>query len=583
MKDKSKLLLLHQGHYDLVIDSVDLNFVISNELTASICALALSGKHEQAESLWEAKKTKLNLQQKIHCCFHLSIAEIRKSNLRKAKYYLKLNLELDLKKQYPETSQGIAFYFYYLGHYRRAIKIATKVYRQAIEAHDSYLQTLSLDIIAHCKIQTGYLSQGLKLFDEVKKIAQINSYEKLAFVVEIAKMNYSIEAGNFFSRGLEEIDYLQKQFKVVDSYSEANIALLRARQNILIGDWEMAEDILNNSSQIIYGFENRRQEVHLHIRQADIAFRRNNLLMAQHFIRAARLCLPYILDKTFEIRILMMEHKLVKQDLEKASKLKKQIKLLFLQSPFFFDPIFCDSEICNELTLKFREVTPLTRDRNQFSNSEIDSTNELIRFNYLGLLPEFLGFNNLDVLYIMDNFMGIIKSHKGVSLLPSKFSPMQRRILVYLNETKSATKEALIKSLWNYTYDPFRHDAIVYAAILNLRKCLGINSSLLETSESGWRLKSTLKVIFQTYPKKIEKIVDEFPELPEVENNLNYRQVKALIIATEGSFWTVAKYKAHFQISTMSAWRDLNSLVNLKKIYIRGHGKLTTYHLLKSK
>ena len=59
---------------------------------------------------------------------------------------------------------------------------------------------------------------------------------------------------------------------------------------------------------------------------------------------------------------------------------------------------------------------------------------------------------------------------------------------------------------------------------------------------------------------------------------LNHRQLEAINRIPIEGFWTVPTYKEAFSVSTMTAFRDLKNLVQLKLLTRRGHSRLTTYH-----
>jgi DNA-binding winged helix-turn-helix (wHTH) protein len=593
------LLKLHQGHYQDVVDGVQSNEKNTSDLTALICSLAFIGQQIQAENLWLAKKNLLNLRQQLRCCLHLAIVETRRSNLKKARFFLKLNLKTDSKLFYPDTLQGIAFYHYYLGHYLKAIKFAERAYRSSIKVNDNYLELLSLDVIAHCHVQTGRLSSGLKLFEDINARTQTLNYDKLQIAVDTAKFSYEIEAGYYFALSAQKIIALQSQVSVKDAYTQTNIAMLLARQYILMGKWQEAEDLLHKTAPVLYGFENRRQEVHLHIRFADIALRRNDIASAQHFIHSARLCLQQIVDKTFEIRVLLMEYKIKKaqSDSPVLMDLQEQIDSLFYKYPFFFDPLFSAAVISVRLDEVIKEKSPLQKLYQLSLMQPRQAFQQATGYLYFGLFPTLLNLPSGDVLCVTEANQIIGKDRMGIRFLQGKLSQLQIRILLFLNNREVASKSDLIESVWKYTYDPIRHDAMVYAAIVALRKSIEPFGGWIETTDEGWRLRVSMCLLGSQKPMPVKnslsKNVKDFLPLEvsglssyqdqsglhEFDEALNYRQLQACKRFPELGHWTVPTYQNYFKISTMTAWRDLNLLVKSKIFRVRGHGKLTSYHL----
>ncbi|MES2767928.1 MAG: DeoR family transcriptional regulator [Bdellovibrionota bacterium] len=159
-------------------------------------------------------------------------------------------------------------------------------------------------------------------------------------------------------------------------------------------------------------------------------------------------------------------------------------------------------------------------------------------------------------------------------------TPQLRKIILCLSEGKEMDKEELITRVWGYKYDPLRHDNIVYSAMTLLRKLLGEKSSWLVTTESGykWLAGVEIKSHLTNEAQNIEAII---PKKLDVNfNTLNFRQMKILQFLKNNESIDVQKCKKLFNVSDITASRDLSSLTRSNSLIRVGKGRAIRYVLV---
>lgn len=606
---------VHRGEYQELIDTIPHGTTNFDELVALICAFAFRGHVLQAKALWNVKKRGLSLSQKVHCLFHLMVATTRSSQFSEAIFYLKKMAALDAGYRRAETLQAIAIYCYFCGNYLKALYWGNKAYHQSLRQQSSYLQVLSMDLMSHSMVHTGKISQGLKFFAETIRVAKLHRYEQIATSIQYSHDSYEILIGKYGAQTQQAIEKVKVYLKIKDAYTHSELALNQARLLLLEGRLDKAEFLLHQSAPAIYGNTNRRQEIHLLIRYIQLALLRGNINLCRQHLRAAQLCLTFVKDQTFKTRVRMMEYKINKLEGNEHDNEVLKLKIIkhFSKSPFLVDWAFTPPEILAWVWRKdfehpplFEQLTKLATPKGarQDCRGAVESAtgSEVFKevhkardyfehLGYYGVVAELLDMKAAQGLYLLGGSRLLLKEQSLITVSGGRLSPLLRKILGALATHRSMTKAELIEGVWGYDYDPLRHDAIVYVALQNLRKILGPCAKWLETTEGGWRFDSALHIFNLVAPGGEAPGAEGLGGAPsavvpsrrrldeEMDAKLNHRQSEALAQIPKSGFWTVPKYKKVFSVSTMTAYRDLKVLVDLKLLLRKGHGRLTTYHV----
>lgn len=577
---------MHRGYYQEVIEQIPPDTENPHLIMTLICAHSFRGNWLQAWTLWKVRNKLLTKTQILHCLFHLAVTATRSSKTKLSHSLLRTIKNIDPNTESAESAQALAFYFYFSGQFRRSLTLGKKSYLLAIKQNSVYLQILSMDLISHSLVQTGKVSEGLKFLADSIKLAESNHFSQIMTSIRYSRDSYELVIGRHDKNYQDIIDNIKSYLKIKDSYSHSHFALDQARLLLLQGKLNNAESLLNQCAPTIYANTNRRQEIHLLIRYMQLSLLRGNIQLCKQHLRSAQLCLQLVNDKTFEVRLLIMKYRILRaeESYPETSSLLLEIKKRFELAPFLLDVSYIDTEILDAIQNDDLEQTPLMKVILNFKKNRTESIFTLSKLGFYGLLIDQLYCLKSNSLHILPDSHLLLRNQEQIMITSQRISPLLSKVLDLIIKDRIVSKSLLIEIVWGYTYDPIRHDAIVYASMQNLRKVLGRYSYWIETSENGWQLNVDLQFTdlrtsgsnktFTVQQTKASILTGPY------HSDLNHRQTVALEEIPKIGFWTVPNYKKNFSISTMTAYRDLADLVAKKLFFTRGHGKLTTYHCL---
>jgi hypothetical protein len=150
------------------------------------------------------------------------------------------------------------------------------------------------------------------------------------------------------------------------------------------------------------------------------------------------------------------------------------------------------------------------------------------------------------------------------------------------------SKEELVRGVWGYdVYHPERHDGVLHGSLARIRKLLGEFSSWIEASELGYRLNPGVRVLEQkdsarrNSPEPVkQKPQPSLPALLKTDSVWNLRQYQALRLMEQGTVLGVTEYTRRFQISKITASRDLGGLHAAGAVRKFGRARATQYGLI---
>jgi DNA-binding winged helix-turn-helix (wHTH) protein len=206
-----------------------------------------------------------------------------------------------------------------------------------------------------------------------------------------------------------------------------------------------------------------------------------------------------------------------------------------------------------------------------------EKSTELLTRGYHALLPQALGLKGSEQALHLDVLPGkILAIDTGeVHVAPSP-TPLLRRFLEVLQKGP-ASKEELITQVWGHAYHPLRHDPLLYATALSLRRMLGKKSHWLETTEDGYRLHPHLR-IYRARQRR-EKDFQTKSDGPGLQQGLNHRQLKLLSQLKAEDYVHVKSYMKTHKTSEITACRDLASLCRQGYLIRSGRARATRYSL----
>ncbi len=587
--------LFYQGDYTTVLaQSYDRAGRAQPEALPFILgSLSFLGRTEECEALYFSQVEKLSPEQLAYAHFFLALGWTRRSRYKKAKRYLLLNKNLDAneKKKNAEihflATQGISFLFYYLGQFEKSQRWGKQSLRAALAFGDLWMKALSLDLLGNTLVQVGRINEGLSNLQSAIQVSKQIGNNSLMQAIEISRLIYQNEYGIDLPHCYVELKNKYHGLTTKDSYSKANLGLELSRQLMARGEFRTAGMQLETIAPLIYQTQNRRQEVRLNLRWAELSFLRNELSTALHFIRSGKKSLNYV-DQTYEIQLLGLEIKILKKldDLSSVGGLTQKL----LQLSENFQTVKNENILSRDLISASRKFKNSDDEIHQFlvkaSQSDEQARKIILKTGFFSWLFRFLPLVAGEK-YILLNFENkSMTSIDGqlISHRPGELSSLNYKILSTLAEGFK-TKQQLLETIWGYAYDPLRHDSLIYSAFSNLRKNLGEHAWFLETTELGYQLKAQVvdyankgKVYFSAAPQGLPKIVHHSLDR-YLKAGLNSRQIQIMQYLEQNQFIAVKKAQTLFLTSEITANRDLRALYEKKFVIRIGQGRATQYSL----
>ncbi|MBC7715254.1 MAG: hypothetical protein H7177_18050 [Rhizobacter sp.] len=577
------------GHYQqTILSSLDEKKTVSSrELPSLVGSLCFSGRLLEAKKIYKDSYQTLNDTEKSACRFFIGLANTRKSQYSKASKIFRVNLKSlhkesdSLQKFY--VYQGIAFYLFFVGKFELSMKWGLKSFDAAMDARDLYARSLSTDLLAHIKLRLGEINVGIDLLKTAEKLSRQIGNKSVTEAMEISELQYLAQYGYNRDNILTDLENKFNQFVSEDNYSRAAIGLELARQYTLRGRYDLSENILEKISSNIFATENRRQEIQLNIRFAENYYQMGKSALAWNYLRTARRCLNFEADKSFEIQITGFEYKLF--DESARAGLRQELK----NKARYFNTVINH----NILTRNHIEVGQLFNHEDLYHNflvsleTSADKTAKIIESGYLSLLPDVLGFKRGESLLYFDQEASqvILFFDNKIEIPSTHLTPTDIKILVSILSGMK-TKEELCKKVWGYEYDPMRHDNIIYTGIRSLRKSLGNGSNWIETSENGYQFSEDRKFKINYRNQNLESkknensvLLQDFAPMDSFSSELNLRQIKSLQFLKQNECLDVTSYQKLFEVSDVTASRDLRTLKKLGFVISIGKARAIKYLL----
>jgi DNA-binding winged helix-turn-helix (wHTH) protein len=592
--------LFEQGEYAQVLEKTyeDRKKVDPTLYSYIIGSLIFLGRTEEAQAYYQSLKKELTPLQRSYSYFFLAIGLTRRSQYARARQYLILNRRLSKSLSHEDTQirflmeQGISFFLFFLGQFEKSLGWSQKSLSTALNTQDYWMKALSYDLLANNLVQTGKIHEGLQHFEEAIKFAHKLKNIALIQAFETSHLIFRCEFGIHIQKSFNELEKKFYSLADKDAFSKANLGLEYVRQLTLRGDWSAALNILEEIASLIYQSHNRRQEARLNLRWAEIYFLKNEPISALHYIRSGKRCLEFI-DQTYEIQFLGLEIKvyeiLKKQDapaelktrLQELSQKYNSIKnnnMLSRDSASLDQPAITSDDEIHFLLLKAQQ--------NEAASREI-----ILMTDFLSWLYRFFPIERGENVLLLNLEPKSITclSKNGISHKTDELSSLVFKILTTLSQGFTS-KETLVNAVWGYTYDPLRHDSLIYSAFSSLRKTLGAGAGFIETSEMGYKLNARVLNLFDHNPNsEQDRGLEAQPLMQSLSSSvfektvalakqgLNSRQIQILSYLEQNQFVSVKTVVTLFLTSEITANRDLRSLYEKKLVIRVGQGRATQY------
>jgi hypothetical protein len=561
---------------------------------AVIGALSLIGRPDDAARIYQTLPLSNETDLAVALRFYLAIGYTRLSKYKDAKSLLVTNLKYI--KQKPSAHelfyiyQGLGFYKYISGKFNLAHRYAKLSRDNAITAGFIYGRALSEDLYAHSCIKIGYISEGLRHFNEAIKAVKLIGDGALS---ETIKTSVSIYKAKFQLNAPEAIRLLQRKLsklKQNDNYSASSLLIELAELYINAGQSNIARHTLNTAADFIYSNKNYRHEIMINLKFARLHYNEGNIQEALANINLCKRIIDPLVDKLLQLEILQLEVKILKQKDNEEIGEKASVELDQLA-------ILTGEYLHTRMTMRHEQQNPKVKSKIYWRAGEdilgdiydLKDQNkkitEILRTGYLSLLSGALNLENEAnhiVLDLQPNSITILYNGE-IRHFTRVLTPILRKLILTFNSSGPLNRQSIAESVWGYNYDALAHDAMIYATLNRLRRSLAEFSHLLILTEQGYSFRAECKILVYkpTAAQNFLNSPSSTFKLPiarqQDSDHLNYRQLEMLDYLNQNNFIDINYCIKSFSVSKITASRDLSKLYFLKRVSRIGKGRATKY------
>jgi DNA-binding winged helix-turn-helix (wHTH) protein len=528
-------------------------------LHLTILANALLGELQAA--LWHHRwslehKFKFSEIEQATVNFALGVGHTRISEYSKAREHFARNFRY--RKSDPRARfyfyQGLGFYRYFTGAFVRSTKFARAALEQAVQSRFDYGQLISEELLAHGLTESGEVSLGSKHLKRSLDRARALDHKSLRQSFRLLLLLNEAR----FGLNWDSIPRLEKALLKLhpqDTYSRNAVKLELANQWVLRGQVARAFQVLDEACDSIYASQNRRQIAQLNFRLAFLTWLRGRQDEALHLLKSAELHLHTEVDAALWKRMRGLRERILNSSEETLHSHAKKTK------SFGEDRI---GDLYELVAQKDQRALRMVLDH------------QLYFFLYAFYQ---LKFDQKALLFDLLPRGVMVVDHGNITVVDKGFSRVNRRVLEAL-AVSHQSKEELIESVWGYSYDASRHDALIYTSISKIRQLLGAAGAWIEVDEKGYRLQSGVRLKAREVHAvdKGEKTTRPMPRLNS-NSKLNFRQLRILSgFDTHRKEWLdIADVMRDFAVSRATATRDLSELTDMGLLRRLGKARATKY------
>lgn len=527
-------------------------------------SFSFSGQINEAELYFAKFKKGLSSSELAKIYFFLCVGWTRHSQYEKAKEYLYLLFNLRRKLKSSEDRfflfQSFGFYRHLGCRFNKSLLWSRLAQKHSFNAEFIWGQILAYDLLGHSQVQTSFIQQGLKNLSQAQTLASVLKLSQISRTLEISILCYRGQFGLEPKTIVQRLEKTLRLTKTQDTYSKSNLTLELCRQYTLRGQLKKASIVLLKSQEQILAAGHRRQKALYFLRMAYLNFYWNKESEALSQLAEGERQLDLNLD--LSLLALLKELQLLIQPENK--KVKAELKTLREQ---------IGQDLNNpedHLAQLLKQAAEVKLEKSlDIIHKILDSQVYILLYNLkatyyaralvMDLLPGSLTFIDQDEIIHTDECL----------------TPTFKKALTLLS-TGEASKEDFIEKLWQYKYEPLRHDATVYALINRLKKIFGVKKDWLQLSPNAYHLKPSTQVI-QAETEVTAPAVIPNQIINSLQTNLNLRQLKALHYLKDNEALSVKTYQQLFAVTAITANRDLTYLWQNSYLQRIGRGRATVY------
>ena len=548
-----------EGKYDAAIELSNTSSLPEDHVF-QIASLYMLGRSEEATVLMQKNKWENN--HLLMLLFFCSLSLLRRSQYQEARKKIKEAYFLfkKAKKNDFYFFQLIAFYLYFKGSFKKSLEYALKALQACDDEAFVYEKIYSMDIIGHIYFQTGEFFKSIDFLEKTKNYAIKIKCKGTAQAIETTVIGYCLESGFELEENIKKAKAIIAQAKTKEFYLRAQIQLQLSKAYLLSGNIDLMNNTLRQASYNIYRTQNNRQLILLNI-----------LLVIQHkiqgeferalfFIRNAKQLIHKKTDTILNLRLISLELSLLKEMGHESKELEKERRMIIKRTSYYLEQIN-EYYKGNNVDISFISdpIFLLMKDRKNKDLPEKSFILKLDHENLLGLLYQFNFPKNQTILYFGIKKNRILIFHKNNIFWSRKnLTKFQYDFIKFLFKHKELSKRSIIESFWNYKYINYHHDKLIYNLIARIRKSDPRLGVLIQTLGNVFVDKKI--VIYGLKEKKLCKLNEnKIKEIPSSNSNLslNYRQTQLLETLALNSYISPKEYASLFEVSRITATRDL--------------------------
>ena len=564
-----------------------------------IGALSFVGRAPEAEAIFAAHAVALSPADAVAARFFLAVAAAREGQHDKARKLCALNRRTvlahggsDPRSQFF-AAQGLAFLRYVEGRFSVAHLWAKAALAAATGANFLFGAVFALELLAHVELNVGQIRAGLRTMAQARARAERLGHGAVLDGIDAATRLYRASYGltDHAAIGAElSSSYAASNPEAGYSYSKAELAIELARVRLLEGRVTAAKALLEASSQFVYQVDNPALEVTHNICFAELLRRQGEPYQALTLVRSALIRADLRPNAGLRLKLLGVKEKLLADLGLESDRQKAMLEIAKLTARH-------GSWIARRmLARRVGVMLPEARPGEDALGDLIDlarhhqgsqaATTAVVESGWLSLLPEQLGLKATERIFYFDaepSSLTVIDRGEVVHWRGGCTHFTRKFIMILAGG--EASKETIAKHLWEQSYHPLRHDALIYSLIAKTRKLLGDRGAWIEACEIGYRLARGVKV----EARDLRGVPAEMPwarasaagpvGLPAAAAALNSRQVTILEWLQAGETVDPKAAMERLMVSDATASRDLGGIVALGLAQRVGKGRSTRYAL----
>jgi hypothetical protein len=596
--------MLASGSFQEVINACE-NQALTNEVLPTLVgAFCFLGRPKDAESLIQSST--LAETHKCECLFYLSLAWGRAGNQKESLLCLRKILKIaktkKIKATFPEIQkmrfcffQGLSFHFYLNARFKFSLNCSQRSWASSQHLADPFFKMIATDLKGHCLTITGSVSKGLAELkqaalyaDEIGNGANLLSirqsilFYKAQFGIctnaEVLQSQKQSVGAQLETELLNTLDLVQKS----NHWTHFFFFFELSRQYCLQGDMRRAIQNLNKAESIALETQNTRYLAQVGHRKIYFSF-----------VSRGDVPSEAQLEEMNSIALKSGDSRRILASVGLSNKFKPNYKTDVLNSVSQKSGSFISKNILardNKMQTEYAEdlIGRLISTAREKSKTLESIVLEIRDSGYLGILRELVPNRCSFLILDVQANEHVFCFSGSVSMRTVRLGSQIRKALSILSES-GKTKQELVSSLWGYNYKKELHDPILYALFHRIRS-LFKETNLLKTIKGKTLCTAHVIQASQFSENRNEKKSIETTSIgkqlllgiaPQKDGifELNFRQ-RALVAQKTHELLSgisVLQYSLWFEVTTMTALRDLKQLVDgniLKRI---GKGKATRY------